>query len=170
MADKEIKVNDKMQKGYSYKRTKPKGDWKEEYPDFKPDLTPNQMLSLGVFEGKYLNDCKKEFPSDLFDGAKTSDTSDPTINFFKVKSRQPLSVWKKNGWLHKDDVRGWFQWYVRFYYGRRHEDDNRQINRWKSFIARHKAQLVKNCKAKDFKCRPIQRQALLQWAIDSRKI
>lgn len=167
--DKEVVVNDKMQKNYIYTRTMSIGDFSD-LDDYNPDLTPNEMLRLGVFEGKYLNDCKDEFPKSLFDGAKTSDVADPTLNFFKVKSRQPLSVWKEKGWLHKDDLRGWFQWYVRLYYGRRHPDDDRQVKRWKSFVARHKAQLVKNCKKGDHTCRPVQRQALLQWGIDSRKI
>jgi hypothetical protein len=167
---KEVVVKDKMQKNYKYYRTAKTGEWSKEFPDFKPELTPQEMLSLGVFEGKYLNDCKGEFPSTLYKGIKASDTPNPEVNYFKVKSRQPLSVWKKNGWIHKDDPRGWFQWYVRFYYGRRHEDDTRQIGRWKSFVARHTAQVVKNCKKKDNSCRIVQKQGLLQWAIDSRKL
>ena len=167
-----IKVNDTMQKKYSYALTEVTGNWKSEYPEFTPDLSPKEMLELGVFEGKYLNDCKSEFPATWFSKAKVvkeGEEANPELNFFKVKSRQPLSVWKEKGWLHKDDPRGYFQWYCRFYLGRRHEDDLRQINRWKSFSARHKAQLIKNCKKKDYECRPVQRQALLQWGIDSRK-
>ena len=165
----EVVVNNKMQKNYRYTRTMPVGDFSD-LDGFKPELTPNEMLRLGVFEGKYLNDCKDEFPKSLFDGAKTSDIADPTLNFFKVKSRQPLSVWKKNGWIYKDDNRGFFQFYVRLFYGRRCPDDERQVKRWKSFVARHKAQLEKNCKKGDHSCRPAQRQALLQWGIDSRKL
>lgn len=170
---KKITVNNKMQKNYSYDLTAKEGEWRDEYPDFKPDLSPKEMLSLGVFEGKYLNDCTGEFPSSWFKNIKSAGVDgepDETLNYFKVKSRQPLSVWKEKDWLHKDDKRGWFQWYCRFYIGRRHEDDERQIGRWKSFIARHKAQLIKNCKKGDTNCRPVQRQALLQWGVDSRKL
>lgn len=170
---KKITVNDRMQKNYTYEITAKEGDWKDEYPDFTPDLSPKEMLSLGVFEGKYFNDCRNEFPSSWFKDIKSAGVDgepDESLNHFKVKSRQPLSIWKKNGWIHKDDPRGFAQWYFRFYLGRRHEDDKRQIGRWKSFVARHKAQLTKNCKTGDKDCRPVQRQALLQWGVDSRKL
>lgn len=169
---KKVTASNKMQKSYTYYLTAKEGEWKD-YPDFKPELTPKQMLELGVFEGKYLNDCKGEFPSSWFSKAKIvkpDEKPNVELNYFKVKSRQPLSVWKEKGWLHKDDNRGWWQWYCRYFIGRRHEDDERQIKRWKSFVARHKAQLVKNCKKGDHTCRPVQRQALLQWGIDSRKL
>ena len=168
---RKISVSDKMQKGYSYELTAKTGDLsdlKEKY-GFEPELSPKEMLALGVFEGKYLNDCRKEFPADWFSGAKTSDEADPQLNYFKVKSRKPLSHWKGKGWIIGDDPRGWFQWYCRAYLGRRDEKvDAEQCKRWKAF-ARHKAQLVKNCKKGDATCRPVQRQALLQWAYDSRK-
>jgi hypothetical protein len=163
-----VKVNDKMQTNYEYVLSAKEGEWKDEYPEFKPDLTPKKMLELGVFEGKYLNDCEKEFPKAWYKNIKQSEEPNPEVNYYKVKSRQPLSVWKEKGWLHKDDPRGWFQWYCRFYMGRRHEDDDRQIKRWKSFIARHSGQLKANCKKSDLECRKVQRQALMQWAIDSR--
>lgn len=167
---KTITVNNKMQKNYSYELTAKEGDFSD-YPDFKPELSPKEMLKLGVFEGKYLNDCKDEYPSSWFKGAKLSLTAVPSLNFFKVKSRKPLSEWRSNKWIYGDDPRGWFEWYCRFYYGRRVPNvDTKQIGRWKSFIARHSAQLKANCKVGDFNCRPVQRQALLQWAIDSRKL
>lgn len=171
---KTVKVNDKIQKGYSYELSAKTGDLsdlKEKY-GFEPELTPQEMLKLGVFEGKYLNDCKSEFPSSWFSGAKTvkeGDPADESLNFFGVKSRKPLSHWKKEGWIIGDDPRGWFQWYCRTYMGRRDEKiDAVQCKRWKAFI-RHKAQLTKNCKKGDLDCRKVQRQALLQWAYDSRK-
>jgi len=162
-----IKVNDLMQKNYSYPLTKHYGDLSD-YPEFKPELSPQQMLEMGIFEGKYLNDCIHEFPKEWFEKAfkkgKLSEKADPSINYFKIKSRQPLSVWKQNGWIYGDDVRGWFQWYCRFYIGRRDtKNDPIQIKRWASF-KRHKAQIIKNCKKNDITCRPKQRQALLQWA------
>jgi len=165
-----ITVNDKMQRNYHYELSEPMG--KNFHKDFKPELTPKQMLALGVFGGKYMTDCKKEFPADWFTKAKLSPTKyDPKLNFFKVKASQPLDVWKKKGWLDTyNDPRGWFQWYCRYYYGRRLEgEDERQIKRWQA-ISRHIAQIKKNCRPKDLTCRPRQRQAILHWAYDSRKI
>lgn len=160
-----------MQKNYTYELSKPTG--KDFDPEFKPDLTPGQMLKLGVFGGVYMRDCAKEFPKNWFAGAKFQKSGtykpDPNLNFFKINASQPLSVWRKKGWIHKDDPRGWFQWYCRYYLGRRGPDDERQIKRWKA-MARHVYQLKYNCKPGDFKCRPTQRQALLHWAYDSRKI
>ena len=163
-----VAVNDKMQKGYRYILTA--GVGRSFHPDFKPQLTPAQMLALGVFAGKYLTDCRREFPASWFKGAKLSATRrDPELNFFGVDASQPLSVWKKKGWIHPDDPRGWFQWYCRYYMGRRMEDDDRQIGRWKA-IRRHVTQVQKNCEPGELTCRKRQRQALLHWAYDSRKI
>jgi hypothetical protein len=163
-----IKVNDKMQRGYFYYRIEKMGE--NFHPDFKPELSPKEMLRLGVFGGKYMTDCRKEFPSDWFFKAKLcSDFHDPKINYFGLNASQPLSFWRKKGWIHPDDPRGWFQWYCRYYSGRRHKDDKRQIKRWKA-IRRHISQIEKNCWKGDLSCRPRQRQAVLHWAFDSRKI
>jgi len=166
-----ITVNDKMQKSYRYKLTEPTS--KNFHPEFRPELTPKKMLELGVFGGVYMRDCTKEFPQDWFKKAKFqkkgSYKHNPKINFFGVNASQPLSVWRKKGWIHPDDPRGWFQWYCRYYLGRRHKDDNRQIKRWKA-IQRHLTQIEKNCLPNNLDCRPRQRQAVLHWAYDSRKI
>jgi len=161
-------VNDKMQKGYKYELIEKAG--KNFHKDFRPDLTPKQMLALGVFGGKYLNDCQKEFSKDWFVRAKLcKEVHDPELNYFKVNASQSLSVWKNKGWIYKDDPRGWFQWYCRYYMGRRiGKEDERQIKRWK-MMTRHVAQITKNCRAGDLSCRSVQRQALLHWAYDSRK-
>lgn len=162
---KTIKVNDRMQRGYSYQLTAPMG--KKFDPGFKPFYTPKEMLEMGVFEGKYLNDCQKEFPKDWFKKAKISATPDPSLNYFKIKSRQPLQVWRDKGWIIGPDPRGWFQWYCRYYMGRRLPDiDAHQIKRWRAF-ARHAAQVKANCMPGDYSCRPRQRQALLQWAYNA---
>jgi hypothetical protein len=164
--NKTIIVNDKMQTNYIYNRTEKIGNLDMM---FTPDLTPNQMLQMGVFEGKYMNDCFEEFKgTDLFNNAKLSDVPDPLINFYRVKSRLPLSYWKDLGWIYWEDPRGWFQWYCRYYYGRRCPDDDRQIKRWRSFKARVTSQLINNCSNQN--CRPVQRQSLIQWAIDARKL
>lgn len=159
-----------MQTDYSYELTEPEG--KNFDPRFRPDLTPKQMLALGVFGGVYIRDCTDEFPQEWFTKAKfqnkDSHERDPEINFFKVNASQPLSVWQKKGWIYKDDPRGWFQWYCRYYIGRRCPDDDRQIKRWKA-ISRHIYQIKYNCKPGDMMCRPVQRQAILHWAYDSRR-
>jgi len=161
-----------MQRGYRYELAAPMG--KRFDPAFRPDLTPKQMLALGVFGGVYLRDCTKEFPKDWFVKAKFQKeglrTRDPGLNCFGVNASQPLSVWRKKGWIFKDDPRGWFQWYCRYYMGRRlPEEDARQIRRWKAMV-RHVAQIKKNCRKGDASCRRVQRQALLHWAYDSRKL
>lgn len=158
-----ITVHDKMQSGYRYQLTCNPGE--DFAPDFQPELTPWQMLARGVFEGHYLTDCQKEFPAQWFEKAKLSPGGlDISLNQFKIKSRQPLSVWRERGWILGPDVRGWFQWYCRYYLGRRlPEIDRVQIARWRSFY-RHKAQILKNCPPGHVECRPRQRQALLQWA------
>ena len=168
MKPKRVLVNDKMQKGYVYLRTKPMG--REFRAGFVPELTPKQMLALGVFGGKYMTDCRGEFPAGWFKDAKLSpDRHRASLNFFGVNASQPLEVWREKGWIHPDDPRGWFQWYCRYYSGRRHPDDLRQIKRWRA-VRRHVAQLKKHCARCDLSCRRRQRQALLHWAYDSRKI
>jgi hypothetical protein len=164
-----VVVNDKMQQGYTYLRVEPMG--RNFDPEFKPELTPKEMLELGVFGGKYMNDCKDEFPKSWFAKAKLCEKShDSALNFFGVLAGQPLSVWREKCWIHPDDPRGWFQWYCRYYSGRRlPEEDQRQIGRWKR-IQRHIVQIRRHCMPGYFDCRPRQRQAVLQWAYDSRKI
>ena len=166
---KEILVNDKMQRGYVYYLTEPAG--KRFDPRFKPQLTPKRMLTLGVFGGKYMTDCRDEFPADWFAKAKLSpDKSDPKLNFFGVDASLPLKVWRDKGWIYPEDPRGWFQWYCRYYMGRRiPEEDDRQIKRWRA-IARHVGAIRKHCRSGDWSCRRRQRQALLHWAYDSRKL
>jgi len=155
-----------MQKGYVYYLTEPVG--RNFHPEFKPELTPKQMLEMGVFGGKYMTDCKKEFPASWFVRAKLChERHDPEQNFFGINASQSLSIWREKGWIHPDDPRGWFQWYCRYYMGRRGEDDLRQIRRWKA-MTRHIAQVRKNCMKGDLLCRRRQRQALLNWAYDSR--
>jgi len=169
MRKRTIVVNDKMQKGYRYSLSAAAGRGFD--PQFKPQLTPAEMLRLGVFGGKYMTDCRREFPKSWFTHAKLAPGQrDKALNFFGVDASQPLSEWRRKGWIHPDDPRGWFQWYCRYYMGRRMaEEDARQIGRWKA-IRRHVRQIQKNCEPGDLLCRKRQRQALLHWAYDSRKI
>ena len=158
----QVIVNDLMQQNYIYERTEAEGQNFSE--SFQPELTPIQMLEMGVFEGHYMTDCQREFSPHWFEHAKMSLVPNIECNYFGVKSRQPLSVWRQKGWIIGPDVRGWFQWYCRYYSGRRlPEIDEIQIRRWRSF-RRHKAQIEQNCLPMDTKCRLKQRQALLQWA------
>ena len=164
-----IQGNDGMQRGYCYELIARTG--RDFDPEFRPELTPKEMLRLGVFGGKYMTDTKGEFPANWFERARlASGRRDPALNYFGVDASQPLSVWRVKGWLHPEDPRGWFQWYCRYYLGRRMpEEDRRQIGRWKA-MRRHIGQIRRGCERGDLHCRPRQRQALLHWAYDSRRI
>jgi len=165
----DVVVHDRMQDGFRYVLSEPAGQNFD--PAFTPDLTPQQMLALGVFCGRYMTDCRAEFPADWFRDAKLAEgRADCSLNFFGIRASQPLSVWRAKGWIHPDDPRGWFQWYCRYFMGRRMADeDARQIGRWKA-IRRHVRQVEVNCEKGDIFCRRRQRQALLHWAYDSRRI
>ena len=166
---REVIVNDKMQKNYKYFIVESVGS--NFHEDFKPELSPPEMLELGVYGGKYMTDCKSEFPSSWFVNAKLSPfLKDSSLNYFKISASLPLVNWVEKGWIYKDDPRGWFQWYCRYFIGRRIEsEDLRQIKRWKA-MKRHIGAVKKNCVKNDLSCRIKQRQALLHWAYDSRLI
>ena len=163
-----VVVRDLMQLDYVYFLTEQVGG--KFHPEFRPQLSPKEMLELGVFGGKYMSDCTAEFPIDWFENARLcSEIHDPELNLFGVNASQSLAEWRRKGWIYKEDPRGWFQWYCRYYMGRRCPDDDRQIKRWKS-MRRHIGQITKNCRPLDLDCRPRQRQALLHWAYDTRNI
>ena len=166
---KKIIVNDKMQTNYIYFLDE--GIGKNFHCDFKPELTPKEMLYLGVFGGKYITDCRDEFPKSWYENAKlSSNFKNINLNFYKIDASLPLSIWITKGWIYKDDPRGWFQWYCRYFMGRRiKNEDLRQIKRWKAMV-RHIGAIKKYCNSGDLRCRKKQRQALLHWAYDSRKL
>jgi len=134
------------------------------YKLFKPQLTPQKMLEMGVFGGSYFGEKMKEYPKSWFKNGKLSKTFDVEKNRFKVKSGLTRKEWLDKGWIFKEDPLGWFQWYCRFTNGRRiPRIDEIQIKRWKAF-KRHVAAIKKNCEPGDIHCRRKQRQAILQWA------
>src|SRR5215510_15027899 len=145
-----VTVHDKLQKGYRYALSAATG--RNFDAEFKPQLTPAQMLRLGVFGGKYMTDCRREFPKSWFERAKLSASRrDPALNYFGVNASQPLSEWRRKGWVSGQDPRGWFQWYCRYYQGRRSTDDERQIRRWRA-IRRRAAAIRKHCEKRDLDC------------------
>jgi hypothetical protein len=165
-----ILVRDNIQDNFRYVLSEKTG--KNFDSRFVPELSPAEMMQLGVFGGYYMEDCQDEFPKSWFRGVKFSETGQPkaALNYFGVNASQPLEVWQKKGWIYKDDPRGWFQWYCRYYLGRRLPlEDDRQIKRWRA-MRRHIGQIKKYCKPRDMFCHRRQRQALLHWAYDSRKI
>ncbi|MCG8568325.1 MAG: hypothetical protein MI747_24920 [Desulfobacterales bacterium] len=168
-SDTIVRVNDKMQQNYVYVRGAEAGQGF--HPEFTPALSPREMLELGVFGGKYLTDCRAEFPDHWFAKARLSpEKKDVSLNYYGVDASQPLAEWQRKGWIFPDDPRGWFQWYCRYYMGRRLPvEDLRQIKRWKG-IRRHVGAILKHCASLDQSCRVKQRQALLHWAYDPRDL
>ena len=136
------------------------------YKIFKPQLTPKQMLELGVFGGAYFGLKINEFPATWFKKVKLSKNFDVNLNRFKIRAGLSREHWIEKGWIFKEDPLGWFQWYCRFTMGRRLPHiDEMQIKRWKNFT-RHVKAIKKNCEVGDLSCRKRQRQAILQWAYD----
>ncbi|MCA9375715.1 MAG: hypothetical protein KC925_01495 [Candidatus Doudnabacteria bacterium] len=169
-----VRYSDNWQQGYEYVLTEASGRGFD--AEFAPELTPKEMLKLGVFGGAYFQGVDGLIPEDLpkrwFDGVALSEDGEKHAehNFYKIRASASREEWVKKGWIREEDPHGWFQWYCRYYLGRRlYEEDQRQIGRWKAFT-RHVAQVRKNCRPRDLDCRPKQRQALLHWAYDSRKM
>ena len=134
------------------------------YDVFKPELTPKQMLELGVFGGSYFGDKIEEYPKSWFKKAKISKKFNVKLNRFRVRAGLSRKEWQDKGWIFKEDPLGWFQWYCRFSNGRRIQKiDEIQIKRWKNFT-RHVKAIKNNCEEGDLTCRRRQRQAILQWA------
>ena len=161
-----VHVRDELQ-DYTYDVIAPVGELSSV---FAPDLTPKEMLELGVFGGHYFKGYIDEFPADWFENAKMAEMHDPELNYFGIDASQSRDEWRRKGWIYEDDPRGWFQWYCRYYLGRRIPvEDERQIKRWKA-MRRHVGQIKAKCHPGDMLCNRRQRQALLHWAYDSRKI
>ena len=188
-----IKRMSKSPKNESPKKIniKPKTLHFKDFPEFKPNLTPKQVLQLGSFGGTYFRDIYssvtnkhykgkeviKEFPKNWFSGLDidkmiTSQNYDKKVNKYGVKCGSTLEAWENSGWIVKQDPYGWFQWYCRFYRGRRTDDDKRQVQRWLNFAGpkgRFKNNLLNMIKKKgttknDYSVSPVIRQALQHWA------
>lgn len=139
-------------------------------PEFTPSYTPMEMLDKGIFEGIYtaaIENIPTKYKKHK-NVLKRGSDPDVSINHYGVKSRQSLKEWQKKGWTTKLSPLGWWEWYIRYFEGRRDEkEDALQIGRWKSFVARHNAQVQAKCQAGDKDCHTKQRQGLLQWAWNS---
>jgi len=162
----------------------------KDHPEFKPNLSPHQILKMGAFGGTYFRpiyssvtkkhykseDVIKEYPKSWFKGIDiekmvTSSKYDKKVNKYGVKCGSELEDWEKSGWMHEQDPYGWFQWYCRFYMGRRiKEEDDRQISRWLG-LGRFKNRLYGMIEKKkgieslnDITISPVIRQVLQHWA------
>ena len=128
--------------------------------DFSPNKTPTEIINEGSFGGTYFRDIYynvtgkwykkswKEFNQlkNIYKKYYCSDYYDVSVNEYNVKCGALLRFWENNGWINKIDPYGCFQWYFRYWQGRRSEDDERQINRWKKVVNTFKGKLVKMIK------------------------
>mmetsp|Transcript_11542 Transcript_11542/g.21646 ORF Transcript_11542/g.21646 Transcript_11542/m.21646 type:complete len:353 (+) Transcript_11542:43-1101(+) len=166
----------------------------KDVPEFRPNLTPQQMIQAGIFGGCYFNPSGgkkgvkypkggipidyKEYPAVWFESVPEykyySKRYNCETNFYRVKAGQDQTFWEEKGWINPQDPRGWFQWYTRFFLGRRTEDDARQISRWKGVTGskgRWKRFLLNkivaaNAHLDDYSVSPVVRQTLLHWAYE----
>ena len=126
---------------------------------FNPNKTPIEIINEGAFVGTCFRDIYSGVNSKWYKSSWEEFDIDPklyasnyyntNVNKYKVKCGTSLRFWEKKGWIHKQDpyiFNGWFQWYCRYYLGRRSSDDNRQIIRWNNIVNRFKGILVKNAK------------------------
>ena len=163
----------------------------KDHPEFTPNLTPKQVIQAGTWGGCYFhprggkqgirgpcNITHEEFPQDWFAGLKPdqyrSRRYDKDRNKYGVVAGQDQAYWEEHGWIIPQDPRGWFQWYCRFYLGRRTKDDARQISRWVGVAGakgRWKTNLCKKCvyankRWDDDTVSPVVRQTMLHWAYE----
>ena len=164
----------------------------EEYPDFRPNVSPKEMFQLGSFGGTYWRPIHSAvnkthyknihlgYPDNWWKGLTTKknnkltlswDKYDKTINRYNVKVGQTLEEWENNNWISKYHPYGWVHWYCDFFIGNRSPDDRRQIDRWVG-IASKKGRFRKwlitliiknNGSWDDFNISPKIRQTLQHW-------
>ena len=153
--------------------------------DFGANKTPTDVIKEVAFGGTYFRDiysgvngkwCKKLWKE--FDQLKNVDQNfycldyyDTSVNKYGVKCRTLLRFWENKGWINEIDPYGWFQWHFGYWLGRRTEDDEKQINRWKKIVSRFRSKLVKmikhaDSKFDDYSVSPKTRQMLLHWGYE----
>jgi len=158
----------------------------KDHDEFRPNMTPKQMFSAGIFGGTYFRDIQssvtqkkyqnvwEEFPKSWFLGLDIdTEVASPVCNFknvnkYGVHSGSSLKYWEERGWIKAQDPYGWVQWYCRYFLGRKSPDDARQIDRWQKIAGKEKGRWRKNLlnKKKQGKTSPVIQQLLLQWALD----
>jgi hypothetical protein len=163
---KTIIASNFYQRSYSYDLTEEEGVFCRDR--FNPFYTPREMLLRGIMGGSYFYSSFTEYPESWFKDIPLSPHYDEKLNRFKVKSGLSIQSWREAGWIHEEDPRGWIEWYFRYYAGRRSEDDNRQIGRWRA-MARHRGRLLSQIRQgsesylnDDFGA--VTRQVLLHWS------
>ncbi|CAM9649710.1 unnamed protein product [Ectocarpus sp. 12 AP-2014] len=186
-------TTDKGGASASEKAPRPKRNQKGElvfpdFPKFRPNLSPKQVLRMGSFGGTYFRPIKssvtgktyrdqwKEFPADWFEGLNVKrQVASPTylnsVNTYGVHCGGDLHMWESSGWIKECDPYGWFQWYCRFYLGRRCYDDERQISRglkvfgptgrWRTQLCNRI--LIKGSEVDDTTVSPKIRQLMQHW-------
>ena len=153
--------------------------------DFGANKTPIEVITEGAFRGTYFRDIYsgingkwyktswKEFDQlkDIDQKCYCSSYYDASFNKYNVKCGTSLRSWENKGWINEINPYGWFQWYFRYWLGRRSGDDERQINRRKKTVSRFRVKLVKMIKDAGGKfdeysiSRKI-RQILLHWGYE----
>ena len=163
-----------------------------DFPEFKPNMTPQQMFKIGIMGGSYFRTIKSPETGKVYkDRHKkynkllkhippmyyAQQEYDKSINFYGVKVGTSYEYWMSKHWIKEDiDPFGWIEWYCNFYLGRRTSDDRRQIDRWLNLAGqngRFRKQLqnkINSIGSNDERIYPRMRQTLLHWAFDSRKM
>lgn len=146
--------------------------------EFYPYLTPTDILKNGAFGGSYFGveelegdyDYQSLFQETLADVSPhlyLGNKYKPKMNMFKIRSGMNYDYWTEMNWMHKDDPYGWFEWYLKYYNGRRHSDDDRQIRRWQDFCGvngRWRKRIYKRIyETNDWQISPRIQQSLLHW-------
>ena len=150
--------------------------------NFSPNKTPIEIIKEGAFGDTYFRDIYSNINKKWYKNSwkkfvylknidtkfYASDYYDVNVNKYGVKCGRSLRFWENKSWINKIDSYGWFQWYFRYWLGRRSKDDKRQINRSKKIVRRFRGKLVKmirntGSRYGDFSISSKIRQILLHW-------